>query len=264
MGASPILERLRGFGVEDETTRRAFAYLRPEEALTDAARDDVIALLRELDARLMVSDAFNAALTLHGYSPKATEEVEAFWRRAVAPFCHVGAAVVLPDHVVKEKEARGRYAYGSERKATGCDVHLGLRVIEAFGRGRRGRAKITVHRDRIGFLEKPSPGQFVLDSEADTGRLAWTIEETGRERDDEGVWRPTGLMEKVSDYLARFAGPATRTQIETDVKGKAAFVRQAIDALVAEGYAAETPGERGARLVQHVRPFREADEWQES
>lgn len=261
MGASTILERLRGFGVEEETIRRSFAYLRPEEALSDAAREDVVALVRELDARLMVSDAFNAALTLHGYSPTQTEDVEAFWQRVVAPFCRAGAGVVLPDHVVKAKETRGRYAYGSERKATGCDLHLGLQVIEPFGRGRRGRAKITVHRDRIGFLERPSPGTFVLDSDPETGRLAWTIE-PAHGLDDEGQWRPTGYMERVSRFLeTRTDDPPALTQIEQNVSGGTKFKRQAIDALVHGGYAVEIAGPHGARLVKLVRPFREADEW---
>ena len=263
MGASPILERLRAFGVDDDVIRKRFAYLRPEEALTDAARDDVIALMRELAVRLMVSDAFNAALTLHGYSPRSTEEVEAFWQRVVAPFCHQGAAVVLPDHVVKEKEARGRYAYGSERKATGCDVHLGLRVIEAFGRGRRGRAKITVHRDRIGFLEKPSPGLFVLDSDPDTGRLGWTIEESGRVHGDE--FRPDEAHGE-GEPLPRGVGrrSACADQIESGVKGKTDYKRLAIDLLLREEYAVEFPGAHGARLVKHVRPYREADQWTRS
>jgi AAA domain/Toprim-like len=263
MGPSMVLERLRAFGVDDATTRHLFAYLRPEEALTDPARDDVIALIRERDVRLLVNDVFNSSLALHGYNPKATEEVEAFWQRCVAPFCRADAAAVLTDHVVKLREARGRYAYGSERKATGCDLHLGLRVIEPFGRGRRGRARITVNRDRVGFLEKPSTGLFVLDSDEQTGRLAWTIE-AGHERDQEGEFRPTGYMEKVSDYLERFGGPASRKQIETDVEGKAKHIRAAIDVLVREEFAVEVPGERNARMVKHFRPFREADEWAET
>ena len=103
MGPSMMLERLRGFGVDDEAIRRLFAYLRPEEAITDAARADVLALIGERNARLVVEDAFNASLALHGYNPNSTEEVEAFWQRVVAPFCHAGAAVVLPDHVVKDE-----------------------------------------------------------------------------------------------------------------------------------------------------------------
>jgi AAA domain len=265
MGASMVLERLRGFGVDDETIRRLFAYLRPEEAITEAARNDVIVLVRERNARLLVQDAFNASLALHGYNPKATEEVEAFWQRVVAPFCRANAAVVLPDHVVKEREARGRYAYGSERKAAGCDLHLGLRVIEPFGRGRRGKAKITVHRDRIGFLQKPSPGLFVLDSDEETGRLAWRLEPIHDVADEDRSFRPTGYMEKVSLSLEkRVDDPPPRSWVEEDVKGGAKWIRLAIDALVREEYALEVPGERGARLVKLLRPFREAAEWTET
>jgi hypothetical protein len=264
MGASTLLERLRAFGADDEAIRSLFVYLRPEEALTDPARDDVLVLLRERNAHLMVNDAFNASLALHGYSPNATEDVEAFWQRVVAPFCHRGAGVVLPDHVVKSKGARGRYAYGSERKATGTDVHLGLKVVEPFGRGRRGKARIAVHRDRIGFLEKPSPGLFVLDSDAETGRLAWQIEES-RDRDDEGGWRPTGYMEKVSRYLElHVADPPSFNEIEKGVGGGAKYKRQAVDVLIREEYAVEFSGPHGARLVKSLRPYREAAEWRES
>jgi hypothetical protein len=262
MGPSMVLERLRGFGADDETIRRLFAYLRPEEAISDPARADVVALIRERDARLLVNDAFNASLALHGHNPKATEEVEAFWQRVVAPFCRADAAVVLPDHVVKEKEARGRYAYGSERKATGSDVHLGLRVIEPFGRGRRGKAKVTVHRDRIGFLEKPSPGVFVLDSDDETGHLSWRIE--ADRAADEDTFRPTKLMERVSRHLELVGEPQSRNQIAKDVKGSTEWIRAAIDVLCAEEFAVEFSGERGARMVKHIRPYREADEWQET
>ena len=261
MGASMVLERLHGFGVEDETIRRLFAYLRPVEAITDAARADVLALIGERNARLLVNDAFNASLALHGYSPTSTEDVEAFWQRVVAPFCRAGAAVVLPDHVVKRADDRGRYAYGSERKATGCDLHLGLRVIEAFGRGRTGKARITVHRDRVGFLAKPGPGVFVLASDEETGRLSWRLE-PAHEVANEGEWRPTGYMEKVSIYLERFAAPCSRKQVEQDVKGKAEYIREALEALVRDGYAEETRGPRGARLVKSLRAFREAVEWE--
>jgi hypothetical protein len=263
MGASALLERLRAFGADDDTIRSRFAYLQPEEALTDAARDDVLAMLAELHARLLVTDAFNASLVLHGYNPHATDHVEAFWQRVVAPFCHAEVAVVLTDHVVKQDKARGRYSYGSERKATGSDLHLGLKVIDPFGRGKRGAAKIRVHRDRIGFLQRPSPGTFALNSDPETGRLTWQIE-ASHERSEEGEFRPTRYMEKVSDYLARFDGAASRRQVEDDVTGKAEYIRTAIDRLVAEEFAMEFEGARGARMVEHVKPFREADEGEES
>jgi hypothetical protein len=59
----------------------------------------------------------------------------------------------------------------------------------------------------------------------------------------------------------KFAGePRSRTQLVAEVKGKTDYVRLAIDRLVAEGFAEEIPGDRGARLVRLERPFRETDE----
>jgi hypothetical protein len=103
----------------------------------------------------------------------------------------------------------------------------------------------------------------VLDSDATTGRLAWQLE-VSRAVGGEGEFRPTRLMEKVSEYLERWGEPASRGQIEQDVKGKAEYLRRAIDVLVAEEFAVEFRGDHRAKMVKLDRPFREADEWAES
>ncbi len=257
MGPAAHLERLRSLDVEDECIRDSFAYLRPAEPLGDEALEHVRGLVIELSCRLVVFDAFNPALALHDYDPNSSRDVEDFFRRVVDPFCQTGAAVVLPDHVVKQRENRGKYAYGSERKQSGVDVHIGLSAIEPFGRGRTGKAKLTVHKDRPGFLERPSPGVFVLVSEE--GRCRWHIE-PDHSVSEAGAFRPTGLMEKVSRLLELRHEPQSRNSIETDVTGKAEYVRLAIDTLVSDGYAVEFPGENRARLVKLERAFREADE----
>jgi AAA domain len=263
MGPNAILERLRAFGLADDEITERFAYLRPAEPFGAASRADVLALIRDRAVRLVVFDAFNATLSLHGCDPNSSREVEQFFRQVVRPISEEGAAVVLPDHVVKQREARGRYSYGSERKQTGVEVHLGMTLIEAFGRGRTGRAKLVVHKDRVGFLERPSPGLFVLASDPETGLLSWRIE-PDHAVSDEGAFRPTNLMEKVSRYLEVANEPRSRNQIEQDVTGKGEYVRQAIDVLVLEGFAVELKGEHRARLVKLIRAFRETDEWAES
>jgi hypothetical protein len=258
MGPSAVLERLRGLGLDDETIRAYFAYLRPAEPVSEEAIGHVQRLIVELTCRLVVFDAFNPSLALHGYDPNSSRDVEDFLRSVVDPFCRMGAAVVLPDHVVKQRELRGKYAYGSERKQTGVDVHIGLSAIEPFGRGKTGRAKLTVHKDRPGFLERPSPGLFVLESDA-AGSCSWRIE-SDHSVSEEGAFRPTGYMEKVSRYLELHEEQPSRNQIESDVIGKAEYVRLAIDTLVSEGYAIEFAGANRARLVKLERAFREGDE----
>jgi hypothetical protein len=234
--------------------RRRFAYLEPEEAATPLAVDHVRGLLAQRHGRLVVFDAFNSALMLHGLDPSSTVEVERFWRIVVHPFSSAGVAVALPDHVVKQRDARGKYAYGSERKHSGAEVHLGMVAVEPFGRGRTGRAKLTVHKDRPGFFERPSPGLFVLVSDPDDGRCRWEVEPDSSITDG-GDFRPTHLMERVSRYLEIYDEARPRRAIEDNVKGKAEYLRQAIDALIGEGHAVEFDGPRGARLVKLETPY---------
>jgi hypothetical protein len=67
-------------------------------------------------------------------------------------------------------------------------------------------------------------------------------------------------MECVSEYLASQDEPVSRASIERSVSGKAEYVRQAIGALVEEGYARETEGKGGAKPIEFVRFYREADD----
>ena len=88
----------------------------------------------------------------------------------------------------------------------------------------------------------------------------WRIE-ADHSLSDEGTFRPTGYMEKVSRYLELHdEEPPSRNQIETDVTGKAEYVRLAIDTLVLEGYAVEFAGSNRVRLVKLERAFREGVE----
>jgi hypothetical protein len=262
MGDGAILERLRQLGVPDDRVHTHFGYLRPADALTADGWRRVEKFIYRMNARLAVFDAFNPMLALHGLDPAKTPDVERFYTTVVDPFRRAGCAAVALDHVVKNPEASRRYSYGSERKASGAEVHIGLTVVDAFGRGKTGRAKLTVHKDRPGFLTRPSPGLLVVKSDPDDGRCSWHVA-ADTSVTDGGEFRPTGLMEKVSRYLEAASAPRSRTQIEEAVTGRATYKRLAIDLLVAEGFAAESPGDRKARMVRIERVFREADEVEE-
>ena len=89
------------------------------------------------------------------------------------------------------------FAAGSERKVSGTDVHIGLTAIgDGFARGSTGRSKITVHRDRRGFLKNGTLGELVIESDPESGAIAWSI----HRRDPENT-RPTGMMEQTSRHL---------------------------------------------------------------
>lgn len=260
VGAGDLLERLRALGLSDTAISSGFLYYLPEGPLKDSA--ELVEPLQAGGGRLAVLDGFNPLLWLHGCDPDKGAGIDAFMRRVANPLRDAGAAVVLSDNVTKAREGRGAWAIGSERKKSAVEVQIGMAAVEPLGRGRTGKYKLTVHKDRPGYLQRPSPGLFVLASDPDTGRCAWRLEPDAS-RGEEGEFRPTHLMERVSRYLEVQGEPCARGQVEDDVKGNRDALRTAIDRLVYEEYAVEQPGARGARLVRSLHAYREADEWQD-
>jgi AAA domain-containing protein len=245
-----VAERLRCFGVSREEAAR-FAYIQPVDRVTSPGVAEAIAgLLNERKPTQVVFDAFAGLLDLHDLDGIKTTDVERGNRLIIEPWRQSGAATIVIDHVVKAKGDRGRFAIGSERKLGAVDVHIGLETIEPLGRGRCGRVKVLIHKDRFGFLPRPRFGDFVLESD-EAGILTACRFESAT--DD--PFRPTVLMQRVSDELERHDEPVTRQTVKTNVKGKDKFVIQAIDCLIQEGHVGEQAGERGSRLLSLIKPF---------
>src|SRR5207247_424713 len=119
--------------------------------------------------------------------------------------------IIAIDHVVKSAESRGQYASGTGQKQAAVDVHIGLEVIEKFGRGMTGRAKIVLRKDRPGRLwprtEGKLLGRLVLESDEETGVVRHSIEPPAA--DGDGKFRPTALMDRVSRYVEDAVTPPT-------------------------------------------------------
>jgi hypothetical protein len=138
-------------------------------------------------------------------------------------------------------------------------VHLSLQTFCPFGRGKTGKASITVHKDRHGHLPRGKCAEVELASDADTGSVTWQIRFTDGPSNPMGAFRPTVLMERVSIYLETCTAPVSRNTVLGDVHGKDTAVRQAMDRLIEEGHVAPESGPRNAQLLRSIRPFREAD-----
>jgi hypothetical protein len=260
MSARETTARLRALGLTDEEFGH-FIYLAPSEPVTDVGiAADVQSLLSVVRPSLVVIDAFTGALELHGHDPNSGVEVERFYRTVVKPFQLHGAAVVLLDHVTKNSAARGKYSIASERKLGGADVHLGFELVRPFGRGKTGLARIVTNKDRPGHLPRPKAAELELTSDPETGHISWQIR-PAETVDAEHQFRPTGLMEKVSRYVAAHVDELpSRNSVEENVKGRREYVRQAVDVLLAEGFLGEQEGPRNARLLSSIKPFKEGSE----
>lgn len=251
MGPRDAKRRLRELGATDEELE-SIDYIEPETPLT-AERSQTLV---DRAPDLVIVDAAAGAYDLQGLDDNKRGDVERFASLYVRPFWRAEIATLTLDHVVKNAEARGNYAIGSERKAGGADVHLGFTVLSPIKRGTSGRYQLTTHKDRIGFHKRGKLATFELSSDPETHSFTWAFVPV-QVGDDEHPFRPTGLMEKVSRFLELQHDPVSRNTVESAKLGKRDYVRLALDLLTEDGHIDETLGANRARLVEVVRVYRE-------
>ena len=125
------------------------------------------------------------------------------------------------------------------------DVHYGIEVIDPFGIGLTGHAKVSLLKDRPGMVQvhagkriqgRAPIGRLVMASDRYTHEIRFNVFPQDERPDASGRFRPTTLMERVSDFLARAGAPCSKTAIREGVQGKEEYVRQAVNVLVEEGY----------------------------
>lgn len=253
--AARVTARLLEAGAVPAQIEQHFRYLRPETALSAGTVAHLTSAVE--GCALVVIDGITEAMSLHGMSPADNDEVAKFDHLLPKRITNLGPAVLQIDHVVKNQENRGRYAYGGQHKLAAIDgCAFKAQIVEKFGRGKRGQTKIILDKDREGHVEEIATGLTVAtltldstpDERHDSGQLRIYLDPATTDIADDGVtFRPTRLMEKVSRYVEATPG-ATGKQIEEVLGGKATYVRSALRALVAESYIRVDPGRHGARL----------------
>lgn len=257
-----IVERLLDLGAHPDTLLERFHYVRPDDPIDASARLRILELCRTWPIALAVCDGVTEAMVISGWSIIDNDDVARFFAGLPRVFAREGAAVVLIDHVVKDKEQRGRYAIGGQHKLAGIDgAAYTLDIVQPFGRGRNGKARVTVTKDRPGFVRAVSVGgrhvgEFTLSPGQHTGvvaRLAAPVE-TG------GPFRPTVLMERISRALEQAGQPLSLNQLRSVVQGKNDAKDLALQVLVQEGFVARDPGPNRSFLHRLIRPFTDDSE----
>ena len=125
-----------------------------------------------------------------------------------------------------------------------------------FGRNKTGRARLQLQKDRIGFVSEHSIGSkrdiAAVVAVSMDGRVEIRLEPPA----DPEKWKPTRLMELVSEAIETTQGMTTN-QILSLVNGRREYKIQAISNLVAERYVRTEPGPRNALLHHSEKPYRE-------
>ncbi len=266
MTGSDILSRLYSLGATDEEIRQFFIYLRPETALFRKAddttqQDKLAALLDDRKPSLVVIDSFDAALGLEKLDPNSTAEVQDFWQMFGPFLTRAGSALVILDHLAKNREGRGAWSIGSQRKKSGADVHLIFNLKTPMSFTSIGRAAIVVGKDRLGQLTRPSPGVIVFEPAPPGGLVSYRLAAVAADAaPSTATFRPTALMQRISRYLESQSEAVSRTRVLESVEGKHAALRTAIEILISEKHVIEVIGVRQARLMHVEHPYREAED----
>jgi hypothetical protein len=249
------VERLRALGVTDALILESFFYVRPEGPL------DLDPVSIAPDATLAIVDGLTEAMQMLGLSPYDNADVAAFYAKVPRPLADARMAVLGLDHVVKDRENRGRWAIGAQHKMAGSDVCFSLEAIRPFGRGLTGGlSRLTLTKDRPGFLRQHAAGRSRLgDVHLDSDGEHVSVRIEPAQDTSETGFRYTVYMERVSRYL-EIRGEQTKNAIETDVTGKAEYIRAALVTLEAEGFITSRDGLRGSTLFAPTKPYRESDE----
>lgn len=200
-------------------------------------------------------DGMAEALVAEGYNEDKAEDVLPFLRQRIRPFADAGAAVVIADHVAKNKESRGRNPRGSGGKLgryDGCAYVVEL--IKAYSPTTAGAVRLIIAKDRNGGVghvgERIAELHFTPDEDGKTLVHFTSTTDSGK------PFMPTGLMEQVSRFVETSDLVPSKNAIEQAVKGKAEYKRQAISSLVELGFLKE---ERHGSGMQYssLKPFRE-------
>jgi hypothetical protein len=250
-GAAAILGRLLALGADDAAIGERFTYVRPDERMPAAA---LAQILERGPFAFAVLDGMTEAYTMLGLSGGDNDDVAEFLHALPRQIARSGAAVLLIDHVVKDKESRGRFPIGGQHKLAGVTASYSVQTITQPNRSQAGMLKIRVEKDRPGHVrEREGSGKVIALARiepSDGGRtVVVRLDMPDDSVGDETGWRPTVLMERVSLVLEGTPGMSKRA-IRDAVVGKATNVDRALGHLIEDGYVRVE--EQGQTTRHHV------------
>lgn len=260
MSPLDVVRRLLQLGTSgDKIRNNGLDYIRPPSKMSD----DVLRFYGAGDeeagspplfegADLVVFDACTEAMVADGFDPLSNTDVAAWLQRAPRLAQRLGAAVLVLDHVPKDRESRGRYAIGAQHKLAQTDVGYALYNTEPFRPGGVGLSAIAVTKDRPGgvraaALDGRRAGTLVLNAE-DPELLEGFVADP---KEDEG---PTRLMGNILEFARESRVPLAKGDLETigGAHRRSGTRGEAVTRLIASGALVPAPGEESKRYPKYV------------
>lgn len=202
---------------------------------------------------LVVLDGLAEALAAEGYSEDTPEEILRFFRERIRPFTKAGCAVLISDHVAKDKESRGEWPRGSGSKMGRYDGAVySAKLKKAYSPEIDGCVRLVVAKDRNGGVGPK--GHIATDlhfGHDDHGNPDIRFEPPQDEVKES--WKPTALMEKISRFIEAEGPQSTRSLRDL---GNHGYVDKAVAQLKLDGFLAVE--KQGSAMMHSIkRPYRE-------
>lgn len=264
-GPAIITERLLLLGAHphDLADPDRFRYHQPDDG------PELITTTRQLtkwEPAYAVLDSIGEMMPMLGVKSVDNDELSGALRTIANPLADTGTCVVTIDHLPKSTEARSSgFAIGGTAKKRAIDgayIHAEAKTPPAPGH--IGKIVLRIEKDRPGRLREHARGKYLGTFTIDSTNALTTIS-IGDESPitDDGVFRPTGLMEKISRHIEDSDLDPSGAQIERAVRGKGAHIRAAIECLVNEGFLARIQSGRG-HAYHSIATYREDTDEQPS
>lgn len=263
-GQQLTVERLMLLGARPDhlADPTLFRYLEPDDG------QDLRACVAELVAwepAVAVLDSIGEMMPMLGIKSVDNDELSGALRLIASPLARVGACVITIDHLPKAADARSTgFAIGGTAKKRAIDgayIHAEVIAGAAPAPGKVGRITLKIEKDRPGRLRAVShgkhAGKFVLDSR--TPNVTTAQIDMDSPITEEGEFRPTHLMEKVSRHVEDNPN-CTGRDIREVIRSSPKNVLAAIQCLVHEGYVSTLPGPKNSTLHHSIALYREVED----
>lgn len=252
---------LLGAHLNDLADPEKFRYYEPEDADQLRAAVDDITTRRPT---VVLIDSLGEVFPMLNVNTNDGDEITTAMRQVCTRPATAGSCVITIDHLPKSTEARTTgYAIGSiakKRMIRGAYLRAEVRVQPAPGA--RGLVTLRIEKDTAGELRKSSGGGYAGTLTLDSTQphiTRWSIDREEMPKNDDGTFRPTSLMEKVSRFIEE-NDQCTFTDLKDAITAKDKWLRDAIQVLVTEGFVARIDGARRAKLHHSIAPYRETED----
>ena len=231
--AVSVLGRLLAMGATEQQLAEHFTYIHPDEHYSQTAQQALEELVKHLKTSLVVIDSTGEALALDGLQQNDDKDVAHWFQKLPRRLANLGAAVLVIDHLTKAPDAKHVSPIGSQRKKSAISgAQYITQTKTAFAKDRPGELKLICVKDRAGNFKA---GEVAAIARVDGSDTSILIELTAPETAI-GPFRPTQLMQRISEFLEGQPEPLGRNQILAQVAGQKQALGVALGILAAEGY----------------------------